>query len=128
MTNYTGKIQSVSTLAHELGHAVHAMMAEDHSVLTFHSALPMAETASVFGEMLLTDKLLAEETDPLVRKTILGTFLDDAYATIVRQAFFVRFEKVAHGMVVGNATPDELKQAYLGNLTDAVRRRDCGVR
>jgi len=116
LANYTGKIQSVSTLAHELGHAVHAIVAEDHSVLTFLSALPMAETASVFGEMLLTDKLLAEESDPLVRKTILGTFLDDAYATIVRQAFFVRFEKVAHGMVVGNATPDELKQAYLGNL------------
>ena len=116
LLNYTGKIQAVSTLAHELGHAVHAMMAREHSVLTFHSALPMAETASVFGEMLLTDKLLAEESDPLVRKTLLGTFLDGAYATIVRQGFFVLFEKTAHKMILENATPDALNLAYLKNL------------
>jgi oligoendopeptidase F len=116
LTNFTGKIRDVSTLAHELGHAVHAMMAEDHSVLTFHSALPMAETASVFGEMLLTDKLLAEERDRAVRRTLLGTFLDDAYATIIRQGYFVLFEITAHDMILANATPDDLHEQYLQNL------------
>ncbi len=64
-------------------------MAAEHSVLTFHSALPMAETASVFGEMLLTDRLLGEESDLDVRRALLGTVLDDAYATIMRQGYFV---------------------------------------
>ncbi|MBN1250032.1 MAG: M3 family oligoendopeptidase [Anaerolineae bacterium] len=128
LANYTGKIRDVSTLAHELGHAVHAMMAEDHSVLTFHSALPMAETASVFGEMLLTDKLLAEEQDTSVRRTLLGTFLDDAYATIIRQGYFVLFEITAHDMILANATPNDLHARYLENLReqfgDAVRVSD----
>jgi oligoendopeptidase F len=118
LTNFTGKIRDVSTLAHELGHAVHAMMAEDHSVLTFHSALPMAETASVFGEMLLTDKLLAEEQDRAVRRTLLGTFLDDAYATIIRQGYFVLFEITAHDMILANATPNDLHERYLQNLRE----------
>ncbi len=118
LTNYAGKVRDVSTLAHELGHAVHAMMAADHSALTFHSALPMAETASVFGEMLLTDKLLAEEPDPGVRKTLLGTLLDDAYATIMRQGYFVLFERTAHRMILEGATADELQAAYLDNLRE----------
>jgi len=118
LTNYAGKVRDVSTLAHELGHAVHAMMAADHSALTFHSVLPMAETASVFGEMLLTDKLLAEEPDPGVRRTLLGTLLDDAYATIMRQGYFVLFERTAHGMILDGATADELQAAYLDNLRE----------
>lgn len=118
LTNYSGKTRDVSTLAHELGHAVHAMMAADHSVLTFHSSLPMAETASVFGEMLLTDHLLELESDPDIKKTILSTVLDDAYATIMRQAYFVLFEEEAHDMVVAHATPMELEQAYLDNLRE----------
>ncbi|MGC9521767.1 MAG: M3 family oligoendopeptidase [Anaerolineae bacterium] len=118
LTNYAGKVRDVSTLAHELGHAVHAMMAADHSVLTFHSALPIAETASVFGEMLLTDKLLAEESDPVVRRTLVGTLLDEAYATIIRQAYFVVFERTAHEMVLDYATPDALHAAYLDNLRE----------
>lgn len=118
LMNFQGRINDVSTLAHELGHAVHAMMAADHSPLTFHSALPMAETASVFGEMLLTDKLLAEEPDPAVRRTLISTLLDDAYATIIRQGYFVIFEKQAHQMIVDGATPDDLYAAYLDNLRE----------
>ncbi len=64
LMNYTGKVRDVATLAHELGHAIHSMMASDHSVLTQHAALPLAETASVFAEMLLTDRLLEEEENP----------------------------------------------------------------
>ncbi len=118
LVNYAGKINDVSTLAHELGHAVHSLMAAEHSPLTFHSALPMAETASVFGEMLLTDKLLAEEEDSEVRRTLLNAFMGDAYATIVRQAYFVIFEKTAHEMIREGAKPDDLHAAYLDTLRE----------
>jgi oligoendopeptidase F len=118
LVNYVGKADDVRTLAHELGHAVHGLMAADHSVLTFHSALPMAETASVFSEMLLTDRLLREESDPAVRRDLLVLTLDDAYATIARQAYFVLYEIEAHKWAVENATTDELCELYLDNLRD----------
>jgi oligoendopeptidase F len=118
LVNYAGKINDVSTLAHELGHGVHALMAAEHSPLTFHPPLPMAETASVFGEMLFMDKLLQEEQDGSVRRTLLNTFLADAYATVMRQAYFVAFEKRAHEMIMADATPDELHAAYLENLQE----------
>lgn len=118
LVNYVGKITDVTTLAHELGHAVHAMMAENHSIFTFHSALPLAETASVFSEMLLTDRLLREEKDPDVRRQLLVTILDDAYATVARQAYFVLFEREAHRRAVDGVTVDQLCDLYLDNLTD----------
>ncbi|MBN1937886.1 MAG: M3 family oligoendopeptidase [Anaerolineae bacterium] len=115
--NYTGKANDVGTLAHELGHAVHALMAAEHSSLTFHSALPLAETASVFAEQLLTDRLLAEEPDVAVRRDLLVNAIDDAYATVLRQAYFVLFERQAHQMIVDQgATADELCAVYLDNL------------
>jgi len=58
LVNYTGRVRDVATLAHELGHALHSMMADGHSTLTQHASLPLAETASVFSEMLMTDRLL----------------------------------------------------------------------
>ncbi|MDX9952510.1 MAG: M3 family oligoendopeptidase [Anaerolineae bacterium] len=118
LVNYAGTINDVSTLAHELGHSVHALMAAEHSPLTFHSALPMAETASVFGEMLLTDKMLHEEVNVAVRRTLLNTFLSGAYATVMRQAYFVLFENQAHEMLKAGATPDALHAAYLENLRE----------
>src|SRR5579884_2744270 len=71
LLNYTGEARDVATLAHELGHAVHAMMAADHSVFTFHSTLPLAETASVFGERLLSEALLANESNKAVKQSLL---------------------------------------------------------
>jgi oligoendopeptidase F len=118
LTNYVGKIGDVTTLAHELGHAVHAMMAADHSIFTFHSALPLAETASVFSEMLLTDRLLHEERDRDVRRQLLVTVLDDAYATIARQAYFVMFEQEAHGRASDGLTIDGLCELYMENLAE----------
>lgn len=118
LTNFTGRIRDVSTLAHELGHAVHAMMAADHSVLTFHASMPMAETASVFGEMLLMDKLLRTESDPRLRQTLLSTFLDEAYATIARQAYFVLFEQEAHRIIRDGGMPDDINEIYLDNLRE----------
>jgi oligoendopeptidase F len=122
LVNYTGESRDVSTLAHELGHAVHAMMAADHSVLTFHSALPLAETASVFGEHLLSDSLLQQEKDKKVKAGLLLHQLDDAYATILRQAYFVQFETQAHQMVQKGATIDELAQTYLALLREQFGR------
>ena len=114
--NYQGKASDVATLAHELGHAIHAMLAFDHNVFTFHSSLPMAENASTFAEMLLVDRLLELEDDPVVRRDILFKQVDDAYATIMRQIFFSMFEVAAHDMVADGATVDQLSEAYYQNL------------
>jgi oligoendopeptidase F len=114
--NYQGKVNDVATLAHELGHAIHAMLAFDHNVFTFHSALPMAENASTFAEMLLVDRLLEEEDDPAVRRDLLFRQVDDAFATILRQAFFAKFEVTAHDMVAQGATIDQISEAYYENL------------
>lgn len=118
MLNYQGNARDVATMAHELGHAIHSMLASHHSTFTFHSSLPLAETASTFGEMMFTDKLLAEETDEAVRRDILFKQMDDAYATIMRQSYFALFEKQAHDMVQKNASVDELCAAYMENLKE----------
>lgn len=116
LVNYQGKANDVATLAHELGHAVHSLLAAHHSLFTQHASLPLAETASTFGEMLLVDRLLAEEQDEVVRRDILFGQVDDAYATIMRQAFFALFERQAHDMVQANASVDDISAAYLQNL------------
>jgi len=116
LMNYQGRADDVATLAHELGHAIHAMMAADHSLFTFHSSLPLAETASTFSEMLLVDQMLEQESDEAVRRDILFRQVDDNYATIMRQAFFALFERQAHEMVKAGASVDELAKAYMENL------------
>jgi oligoendopeptidase F len=118
LMNYTGRARDVATLAHELGHAIHAMLASHHSTFTFHSSLPLAETASTFGEMMLTEKLLSEETDEAVRRDILFKQMDDAFATILRQIYFAMFEREAHAMILKNASTDELSAAYRKNLEE----------
>jgi len=118
MVNYAGQARDVATLAHELGHAVHGMLAAGHSVLTFHAALPLAETASVFSEMLLTDRLLREERDPAMRRDLLVHAIDEAYATVERQAFFTMFERNAHRMIVEGKTAEELSAYYLDSLSE----------
>lgn len=118
LTNFSGRARDVSTLAHELGHAIHAVLASGHSVLSFDVTAPLAETASVFAEMLLSDKLQAEESNPDVRRDMLITMLDDCYATVMRQAFFVMFERDAHRLVSEGRTADELAEQYLMNLRE----------
>ena len=118
LMNFTGRARDVATLAHELGHAIHAMLASHHSTFTFHSSLPLAETASTFGEMMLTEKLLSEETDEAVRRDILFKQMDDAFATILRQIYFAMFERDAHAMIQKNASTDELSAAYMENLKE----------
>ncbi|MBE0699298.1 MAG: M3 family oligoendopeptidase [Anaerolineaceae bacterium] len=116
LLNYQGRAEDVATMAHELGHAIHSMLAADHSLFTFHPSLPLAETASTFGEMMLVDRLLQEESDEKVRRDILFRQVDDAYATIMRQAFFALFERQAHEMVQQNASVEEIADAYIENL------------
>ena len=118
MLNYQGKSDDVSTMAHELGHAIHSMMAEEHTLFTQHACLPLAETASTFGEMTLTDLMLERETDEAVKQDILFGQLDDAFATIIRQIYFALFERQAHEMIANNASVDELNEAYLANLKE----------
>ncbi|NLB70896.1 MAG: M3 family oligoendopeptidase [Chloroflexi bacterium] len=118
MLNYQGKADDVSTMAHELGHAIHSMMAEEHNIFTQRACLPLAETASTFGEMTLTDLLLERETDEGVKQDILFGQLDDAFATIIRQIYFALFEVEAHEMIANNASVDELNAAYLANLKE----------
>ena len=119
LVNYNNRAADVATLAHELGHAIHAMMAKDHSVLTFHSSLPLAETASNFSEILLIRLLLSEEGDPAVRRYLLAKFIDDSYVSIIRQAYFVLFEREVHSLVNGEgATTDRLAELYMENLRE----------
>ncbi|MEE9598911.1 MAG: M3 family oligoendopeptidase [Anaerolineales bacterium] len=114
--NFQGTADAVATMAHELGHGIHALLAADHSIFTYHSSLPLAENASTFGEMLLIDRLLSQEDDPAVRRDILFGQVDDSYATIMRQSFFALFEREAHKMIQAGATVDELSDMYLKNL------------
>ncbi len=116
LLNYQGKADDMATLAHELGHAIHSLLASDHSLFTQHSCLPLAETASTFGEMMLVDRLLSEESDEEVRRDLLFRQVDDSYATIMRQSFFAMFEKEAHEMTQQGASVDELAEAYMKNL------------
>jgi oligoendopeptidase F len=116
LLNYQGRPDDVATMAHELGHGIHSLMAEDHTMFTQHACLPLAETASTFGEMMLIDKFLAEETDEAVRRDLLFRQMDDSFATILRQNYFAMFEKTAHQMVAEGAQVNELADAYLENL------------
>jgi oligoendopeptidase F len=118
LVNYTGRVRDVATLAHELGHAVHSMLAENHSILTQHASLPLAETASVFAEMLITDRLLREESDPLARRDLLASSVDDVYATVERQSYFVLFELAAHRAILEGRSVEDLSELYLANLAE----------
>lgn len=118
LVNYQDRPEDVATLAHELGHAVHSMLASDHTVFTQHPSLPLAETASTFGEMILIDRLLSEETDGAVRRDLLFRQIDDAYATILRQSYFALFERQAHEAIQQGASIDDLGAAYLVNLQE----------
>lgn len=118
LVNYNRQPEDVATLAHELGHAIHDMLAAHHTALTNHPCLPLAETASTFGEMMLVDKLLQEESDEGVRRDMLFKQVSDSYATILRQSFFSMFEQEAHQLIHDGANVEKLSAAYFKNLQD----------
>jgi len=118
LLNHTGTLRDVFTMMHEFGHGIHGIFAEQQPDLLHHAALPMAETASIFGEMLLAKKLLRESTSNEEKMIIIAHNLDDRYASIGRQAYFVLFEEQAHKMIVEGATKEELDEAYYNLLKE----------
>jgi oligoendopeptidase F len=96
LLNFTGNLRDVTTLAHELGHGVHFALAQRQNLFHYNAPLPMAETASVFGEMLLTRHLLDRETERQVKIELLCARLEDIIATTFRQNVLTRFELAAH--------------------------------
>ena len=94
--NYTGQPRDVMTLAHELGHGVHDILASSNHLLDYHPVLPLAETASTFAEMLLFDSLLGELDSDRERLTLLCSKIEDTFATVFRQIAMFRFELLAH--------------------------------
>ena len=96
LVNYLGKPRDVMTLAHELGHGVHQVLAGGKGALMAPTPLTLAETASVFGEMLTFRALLAATTDPAARKSMLAAKVEDMLNTVVRQIAFYTFERKVH--------------------------------
>ena len=114
MLNYQGKTRDVMTLAHELGHGVHQRLAARQGELLSRTPLTLAETASVFGEMLTFQRLLRAETDPAKRKALLAGKVEDMLNTVVRQMAFYDFEGRVHAARRdGELTPDDLGQIWM---------------
>lgn len=116
LLNFAGKMRDVSTLAHELGHGVHSLYADKHSISAQHATLPLAETASTLGEMILFEKLLSEAKTNQDKKILLSDKLADSYATICRQNFIVKFEIAAHEAFKKGTDQKGLSQLWLDNL------------
>ncbi len=113
--NFAGKLNDVFTMMHELGHAIHGRAAREQTQFTFHSALPMAELASIFGETLLEKKIIKQATKQ-EKKSLLIQSLDNKYASIIRQAYFVMFEQKAHKKIANGATIQQINALYIENL------------
>jgi len=114
MLNYLGKTRDVMTLAHELGHGVHQRLAAGQGELLSQTPLTLAETASVFGEMLTFRKLLAAETDLARRKSLLAGKVEDMINTVVRQIAFFLFERLVHAeRREGELTADRLCELWM---------------
>src|SRR5579883_134758 len=114
LLNYQGKPRDVMTLAHELGHGVHQVLAAPNGALMAPTPLTLAETASVFGEMLTFKKLLAATTDKRQRKAMLAAKVEDMINTVVRQIAFYSFERKVHGeRRSGELTADRLNAMWL---------------
>ncbi|MEL7229000.1 MAG: M3 family oligoendopeptidase [Pseudomonadota bacterium] len=114
LMNYQGKPRDVMTLAHELGHGVHQVLAGKQGALMASTPLTLAETASVFGEMLTFRSLLDQATDPAERKAMLAAKVEDMINTVVRQIAFYMFERKVHEeRRKGELTSDQLCDMWL---------------
>ena len=121
LLNYLGKPRDVMTLAHELGHGVHQMLARPQGALMAPTPLTLAETASVFGEMLTFRALLKEIRDPKERKAFLAGKVEDMLNTVVRQIAFYTFERKVHeARRQGELTPDQLNAIWLEVQTESL--------
>ncbi|GGF70321.1 oligoendopeptidase F [Paracoccus acridae] len=114
LLNYLGKPRDVMTLAHELGHGVHQRLAAGQGELLASTPLTLAETASVFGEMLTFRALLAKTTDPVQKKALLAGKVEDMINTVVRQIAFYDFECKLHAArAEGELTPDDINALWM---------------
>lgn len=114
LMNYQGKPRDVMTLAHELGHGVHQMLARAQGPLLAPTPLTLAETASVFGEMLTFRALLSQTKDPRERKAMIAGKVEDMLNTVVRQIAFYCFERKVHeGRRTGELTADQLNSMWI---------------
>lgn len=113
--NYTGRIRDVMTLAHELGHAVHQYLSRKQGYFQCSTPLTMAETASVFGEMLVFHRLKELENDPKRKLSLLCSKLEDIFATVFRQIVLTRFEERLHTMrrEKGELTRDDISSIWM---------------
>ena len=122
LLNYQGKPRDVMTLAHELGHGVHQVLAAPNGALMAPTPLTLAETASVFGEMLTFKKLLAAITGKKERKAMLAAKAEDMINTVVRQIAFYTFERAVHT----ERKNGELTAERIGELWMDVQRESLG--
>ncbi len=121
MLNYLGKTRDVMTLAHELGHGVHQILAADQGELLSSTPLTLAETASVFGEMLTFRRLLDKETDPKRRRTMLAGKVEDMLNTVVRQIAFYEFECRVHAeRARGELTEEDFGRIWMEVQTESL--------
>ena len=111
--NYTGNQRDVMTLAHELGHGIHARLSREQSYLEFDTSLVVAELASTFGEMLTFHLLMERTTDPRVRLTLLAQKIEDSFATVFRQAAMHQFE---YGLHTRRRSEGELTTETIGEI------------
>ncbi len=121
MLNYLGKPRDVMTLAHELGHGVHQVLAAGQGEMLSHTPLTLAETASVFGEMLTFRKLLAAAKDQTERKVLLAGKVEDMINTVVRQIAFYDFEcKLHEARSHGELTPDAINALWMSIQSESL--------
>ena len=120
LVNYQGKIRDVMTLAHELGHGVHQILAAKNGLLMAETPLTLAETASVFGEMLVFRKLL-DDSSLEQKKQLLAGKIEDMLNTVVRQIGFHQFEVKFHeARIKSELTPDEISDIWMATQSHAV--------
>ncbi len=122
LLNYQGKTRDVMTLAHELGHGVHQRLAASQGHFLSQTPLTLAETASVFGEMLTFQKLLAETTDPKAKRALLASKTEDMLNTVVRQIAMLNFELKVHE----ERKAGEIPTARLGEIWMETQRESLG--
>ena len=121
LLNYQGKPRDVMTLAHELGHGVHQVLAAPNGPLMAPTPLTLAETASVFGEMLTFKKLLAQTTDKKQRKAMLAAKVEDMINTVVRQIAFYSFERKVHlERRNGELTSDKICELWMSVQSESL--------
>ncbi len=122
LMNYRGRTRDIMTLAHELGHGVHQTLAAPQGQLLADTPLTLAETASIFGEMLTFRALLDQEDDAAAKRVMLASKIEDMINTVIRQTAFYEFERQVHG----ERPEGELSPERLGEIWMSIQGRSLG--